>query len=318
MTRLLRIAAAQYPLDPLPAMGAYARKVADWVEFAAQQGAELLVFPEYGAMELAAIDGPEVSGDLQKSIDAVSKRLPDSDAIHAELAIRHKLTILAASGPERHGDGRVTNTARIFGPTGLMGRYEKLMLTPWEREPWGLAAGRELCVFDIGVTRVGLLICYDIEFPLLSRAMAEAGAEVILAPSNTETEHGFWRVRTGAMARALENQVYTVQAPTVGPAAWCAAVENNVGSAGVFAPSDLPFPPGGVLASGDMDQPQWVFAEVDLDILPAMRAQGGVHTFAHWVEQPGHRPLPPASVYDLSEALAQAQAAAEAAAEDED
>jgi predicted amidohydrolase len=303
MNRSLRIAAAQYPLDPLSTMAEYARKISDWVDFAAGQGAELLVFPEYGAMELGAIEGLEVAGDLKRVIDAVSKRLPDADAIHAELAIRHRVTIVAASGPERISDTRIVNTARIFGPTGLMGRYEKLMLTPWERDPWRLSPGQELCVFDIGVTRVGLLICYDIEFPLLSRALAEAGAEVLLAPSNTETEHGYWRVRTGAMARALENQVYTVHAPTVGPAPWCPAVENNVGSAGIFAPSDVGFPPSGVLATGEMNQPQWVFAEVDLDLLHTTRQSGGVRLFEHWREQPGARPLPPAAVYDLSESF---------------
>lgn len=301
MNRTLRIAAAQYPLDPLSTMAEYARKIADWVDAAASQGAELLVFPEYGAMELGAIDGPDVAADLHRVIDAVSKRLADADSIHAELAMRHKVTIVAASGPERLDGDHVVNVSRIFGPNGLMGRYEKAMLTPWERDPWRLSPGRELAVFDIGVTRVGLLICYDIEFPLLSRALAEAGAEVILAPSQTETEHGHWRVRTGCMARALENQIYTVQSPVIGPAAWCPPVESNFGAAGVFAPSDAGFPPGGVLASGDVNLPTWVFAEVDLDALHASRTGPAVRLFEHWREQPGARPLPLAAVYDLSE-----------------
>ncbi|HTN97896.1 MAG TPA: carbon-nitrogen hydrolase family protein, partial [Nordella sp.] len=279
---------------------------ARWVGDAAGQGAELIVFPEYAAMELVSLEGPEVGHDLQRSIDAVSKRLPEADQLHASLARQHGVSIVAASAPERQSDGLTLNVARLFGPSGAMGRYAKLMMTPWERDPWNIAAGHELTVFDIGPARVGLLICYDIEFPLLSRALAEAGADVILAPSNTETEHGYWRVRTGAMARALENQVYTVHSPTVGPAPFCTAVENNCGAAGIFAPSDQGFPPGGVLALGELNKPQWVIAKIDLDLLKKVRETGGVQTYRHWDEQPGAGILPRAKRVDLTARAAEA------------
>jgi predicted amidohydrolase len=206
------------------------------------------------------------------------------------------------SGPVRHADGSATNVARMFHPSGKVGEYAKLMMTPWERDPWKIRAGAAsgLQVFDLGFAKVGLVICYDIEFPLLSRALAEAGAEIILAPSNTETEHGYWRVRTGCMARALENQVYTVHSPTVGPAPWCPPVEMNVGAAGVYAASDRGFPAGGVMALGEHNRPQWVFAEVDLDLLADVRASGGVQTYNHWMEQPGAGPLPGARCTNLT------------------
>ncbi|MGE0240290.1 MAG: carbon-nitrogen hydrolase family protein [Parvibaculaceae bacterium] len=308
MSRNLTIAAAQYPLDAYAAMDAYEAKLERWVSEAAKQGAELLVFPEYGAMELAALDGPAAGLDLERSIDAVSRRLPEIDQIHSRLARQLGVSIVAASAPERQADGSTLNVARIFGPSGRKGRYAKLMMTPWERDPWRIAAGNELLVFDIGPAKIGLLICYDIEFPLLSRALAEAGADIILAPSNTETEHGYWRVRVGAMARALENQVYTVHAPTVGPAPFCAAVETNCGAAGIFAPSDKGFPPGGVVALGEMNRPQWVTAKLDLTLLKAVREAGGVQTFRHWREQPGAGPLPKATLVDLTGKQAEAAA----------
>lgn len=306
MSRSLTIAAAQYPLDVLTSFADYEAKLGRWVAEAAGQGAELLVFPEYAAMELVALDGPEAGHDLQRSIDAVSERLPEADRIHAKLARQYGVSIVAASAPERQADGSTLNVARFFGPSGRMGRYAKLMMTPWERDPWKIAAGRELTVFDIGPAKIGLVICYDIEFPLLSRSLAEAGADVILAPSNTETEHGYWRVRTGAMARALENQVYTVHSPTVGPARFCTAVENNCGSAGIFAPSDQGFPPGGVIALGELNKPQWVTAKVDLDLLKRVRETGGVQTYRHWGEQPGAGSLPRAKLIDISAQAAEA------------
>jgi predicted amidohydrolase len=297
MTRKIKVAAAQYPLDELKSMADYDVKITRWVEDAVNAGAKLLVFPEYGAMELASIG--DVAGDVQASFDVVSALVPEVDHLHASLAAKHDVAIVAGSGPQRKRNCTM-NTAHIFGPKGAKGFYEKIMPTPWERNPWSITAGRELKVFDVGFAKVGLLICYDIEFPLLSRALAEAGAEIILAPSNTETEWGYWRVRTGAVARALENQVYTLHAPVVGSSPWSAACPNNCGMAGIFAPSDASFPPGGVLALGEMNVPQWVYADLDLDLIAEVRKSGGVQTYNHWMEQPGATQLPSASVIDIS------------------
>jgi len=298
MPRSLTIAAAQYGLDPVASLDRYEAKITGWVEDAVGQGAGLLVFPEYGAMELAAVAGK--GSDLEASFDAVSASFAGIDRLHGTLAAQHGVTIVAGSGPRRRGDGCMMNTARIFGPTGKMGSYDKMMPTPWERGVAKMTGGRELAVYDTGKAKVGLLICYDIEFPLLSRALAEAGAEVILAPSNTESEWGYWRVRTGCAARALENQLYTVHAPTVGPAPWCVACAMNTGAAGIFAPSDKGFPPGGIVALGEMNKAQWVQASVDLDLIAEVRATGGVQIYKHWSEQPGAAPLPPARIVDLA------------------
>lgn len=297
MTRTLRIAAAQYPLDKLDSIAAYEHKITRWVNDAAAQDAELLVFPEYGAMELCAIGNR--GHDLQDSITAVSDFIPEIIRIHQGLAKKHGLTIISGSAPQRRG-AMTCNVAHVFGPNGKVASFDKIMPTPWERDPWNISAGRELKLFDLGKAKLGLLICYDIEFPLLSRALAEAGAELIAAPSNTETAWGYWRVRIGAAARALENQVYTIQSPVIGPAPFCAACETNTGMAGIFAPPDRGFPEDGVMALGVMNQPQWIYATIDLEQIARVRHDGGVRTFQHWSEQPGAGPLPTVTIIDMT------------------
>lgn len=296
MSRSVSIAAAQYPLDEVTSVAQWKAKVTRWVEDAVRSGAQILVFPEYGAMELSAIAGR--GRDLQDSISAVSDFTAEIASLTQSLARQHGVMIVAGSAPRVIDEERF-NIAQVAGPSGKLESYTKIMPTPWERDPWQINGGRELKVFDIGIAKVGLVICYDIEFPLLSRALAEAGAEIILAPSNTETEWGYWRVRTGAAARALENQVYTVHSPCVGPAPFCTACEANTGMAGIFAPPDKGFPANGVIALGEMNKPQWVTAKVDLDLLAAARREGGVRTYQHWVEQPGVSELPKATVIDL-------------------
>src|SRR3712207_9423352 len=89
----IRIASAQYPVDRLGTFAEFEAKLAWWVAEAATQGAELLVFPEYGCMELASLFGPEAEGDVQKAIDAITSILPQIDDLHAALARRHGVPI---------------------------------------------------------------------------------------------------------------------------------------------------------------------------------------------------------------------------------
>jgi predicted amidohydrolase len=282
----ISIAAAQYPLDAFASLGAYRDKLARWVAEAAGNGAGLLVFPEYGAMEYAAAAGASVAGDLRASLAAVSDALGEMDATHAELARRHGVHILAASGPSAGGDRRFVNAARLFAPSGRSGTQEKLIMTPFERD-WGISGGAALNVFATALGRIGVAICYDSEFPLLVRALAEAGAEIVLIPSCTEFVSGYHRVRTAALARALESTCVTVLSPTVGEAAWSPAVDHNAGAAGVYVPADRSFSDTGVLAEGPLNRPQWVYAGVALERLNEIKAQGEMRNAQDWNLQPG-------------------------------
>lgn len=288
----LRLAAAQYPIDEIKSFAQYEAKLTRWVEGAAREGAQLLVFPEYGAMELTALAGPAIAGDLHESIAALQSVLPEADALHAKLARQHGLFILGASAPVRGADGRYINTARFFAPSGQSAAQEKLIMTRFEREDWNVAGGQGQRVFDTPFGRIGVAICYDVEFPILVRSLTAAGAEIILAPSCTDTAFGYWRVRVGAQARALENQCFTVQSPTVGDAPWSPAVDTNVGAAAIYAPPDIGLPEDGVLAIGAMNAPAWVYADLDLGRIRAVRSGGQQLNNLHWEEQK----LTPASV----------------------
>ena len=286
MSHRLRIATAQYPLDWLDDWSDVAGKLGFWVGAAADEGAQLLVFPEYGSMEIASLAGPEAAADLAQSLDAVATRLDALDQLHVDLAAKHGVSILAASAPCRKADGRVVNVARLVTPTGAIGRQDKRVMTRFEAERWAISPGDRLTVFDIGIVKVGVAICYDVEFPLVVRPLVEAGAQIILAPSTTETRAGSTRVHTGAKARALENQCYVVVSQTVGEASWTPSVDRSVGRAAVYGPSDVGFPETGVIASGEDDKAQWVLADLDLDAIAHVRENGTVLNHRDWSHQP--------------------------------
>jgi predicted amidohydrolase len=285
----VRIAAAQYPLDCFPALADYEAKLDRWVAEAAADGAELLVFPEYGAMEFAGAE-PASLGDLKASLAAAARATVAMEARHAALARRHDIHILAASGPCLQLDGSFTNRAKLFAPSGVYGAQDKLIMTPFEVD-WGISAGRSLRVFETALGTIGIAICYDSEFPLLVRAMTEAGADLILVPSCTEFMSGYQRVRTAAMARALENGCVMVQSPTIGDALWSPAVDRNSGIAGIFVPADRALCETGVLAEGAIDRSQWVTATVDMTRLRKIRITGEMRNSRDWALQPGATPL---------------------------
>lgn len=286
----MKIATAAYPLDYLTSWAQYEDKIAKWVRGAAAEGAQLAVFPEYGAMELATLDGRDIAADLEKSLFSVSDRLADADVLHQKLAAEYGMHILAASGSAATAT-RPVNRARLFAPKGDVGVQDKQIMTRFERDIWGVVGGGPLQIFDTEIGKIGVLICYDSEFPLLGRALSQC--DVILVPSCTEALSGYWRVRIGAMARALENQCVTIMSSLVGEAAWSEAVDVTTGTGGVFGPPDVGFPPTGVMAQGEINSPGWTYAEVDLDKIAQVRADGRVLGRLHWEEQDGRDNVAP-------------------------
>ncbi|MCI4661850.1 MAG: carbon-nitrogen hydrolase family protein [Neomegalonema sp.] len=285
LPRPLTLATCAYPIDFLEDWAQYEAKQRALVREAADAGADLLVFPEYGAMELTSLLPARLHADLPAQITALAPLLERAHALTEALARLHGVHILAASAPTRLSDDSAVNRACLFSPAGIIGHQDKLIMTRWERDPWGVRGKGPAHVFDTALGRIGICICYDAEFPLIARAMAQAGAELLLVPSATDSLAGYWRVRIGAQARALENQCFVAHAVAVGAAPWSQAVDINIGASGVYAPPDIGFPDDGVLALGGLNRPGWTYARLDLAAVQSARSDGGVLPFAHWPEQ---------------------------------
>jgi predicted amidohydrolase len=288
-----RIALAQYPIERLESFQAFEAKIARWVDESAKRDARLLVFPEYGAMELVALLPQETQQDLQASLEEMQAFFGPFDALFRKLANHHKVHVLAPSFPLYR-----MNTATLYAPLGKSGAQEKRILTRFEREQWVMQPGKELRLFETGLGKIGVAICYDCEFPLQVRALCEAGADLILVPSCTDALAGYSRVEVAARARALENQCFVGMAPLVGEAAWSPATDVNVGAAGLYGPPDLGFPSDGVLVRGELNAPGWIYGDVDLEDVSRVRAEGQVLNHKHWHEQ-GSVKLPPVLRMDL-------------------
>ncbi len=280
-----RIAAAQYDIEFLGTWETYERKIERWFEEAARNGARFLAFPEYFSMELASLFPKAVYSSLSKQLEALQEVLPRFLELFGAAAAAHGVYVVAGSFPVRVPDGTYRNRSFLFGPAGAHGYQDKLQMTRFERERWSIRGGDAIETFEIEFGKIAIDVCYDGEFPLIARAQVEAGATLIVVPSCTDTRAGYYRVRVGAQARALENQCYVVQASTVGSAPWSEAVDVNVGAAGVFTPIDYGFPDDGILALGELNVPGWVYADIDLASVERVRAEGQVFNHRDWAAQ---------------------------------
>jgi predicted amidohydrolase len=288
--RTLRLGLLQYPVEKPASIAAFGAKLDRWLA-EARGRADLLVLPEYAAVELgAALVGHETTDEPTE----LAAMVANADAILAgmrEAAMRAGTWLLAGTLPMRAGD-RVVARAPLIAPDGRIAFQEKHTMTRFETERWGISSGAPPSVFDTPWGRIGISICYDVEFPKHVRAQVEAGAWLILAPSCTDTPHGATRVRVSAAARAVENQCYVACTPTVGEAPWSAALDVNRGHAAVFCPADRGFPADGVLAAGEPDAAQWVFAELDPARIAEVREHGAVRNHRDWPQRPVPRPEP--------------------------
>lgn len=285
---MIRIAACQYSIDLIETWDAYAHSLMMLCRSAADRGASLLVLPEYSAMVLTGQLPPDIRSDLHGSLKAMQPLIPRFVELSEEIARNLGIYLVNGSAPVLDADGHYRNRAWFFGPNGLIGTQDKLMMTRFEREQWHISPGQGLKLFETPIGRFGILICYDNEFPMLARTLSEGGADMILAPSCTDKEAGYYRVRIGAQARALENQIAVLVAPTVGSAPWSPAVDENVGRAALYVPSDYGMPASGIHAESEELQPsgsRWLITDIDLAEVRRLRTEGQVATNRDWPEQ---------------------------------
>lgn len=270
---ILKIAAAAWPIERHVYWQDFELKAERWVSEAAETGARLLVFPEYGAMELTAL--VPNGHDLKAGLGELQPLFAPFCDLWRRLAQIYGVTILAPSFPVWDED-RYLNQAHLFAADGTHVQQTKLHMTRFEAEQWGIAAGNELITLDLGGALAGIAICYDVEFPTQVKALVDAGCSLILAPSCTDTDAGYTRVSISARARAIENQCFVVMASTVGEAPWSPAVDVNTGAGGIYGPADRGFPADGILAQGAYNTPGWTYAELDFAALEAVRRDGQV------------------------------------------
>lgn len=272
---IVRVATLQYLIRPVRSFEEFQAQVVGLIETAADYRCRLLVFPEYFSLQLLTLG--DVRRPMSMQIRELAHQAPRIIEMIAEEARRNDLYVVAGTVPEVNpATDHLNNVSYILAPDGARGRQPKNHMTRFEREEWDVEPQRELTTFETDFGRLGIAICYDVEFPEIAREHARNGAEMLVVPSCTDDRQGFLRVRYCAHARAIENQIYVVQASTVGSLPAVPAVSLNYGQAAILTPSDFAFSRDGISAEGIPNQEAMVIADLNLEELGASRASGTV------------------------------------------
>lgn len=274
---VLRLAAAALEVRRSDGAAGFRARLEDVAIAARAAGADMLVLAEYFSLESACGDAPDLAGEL-------SRACAQADALVAaatEVARAHTLWLLPGSLPMRAG-GVVLNRAPLIAPDGTPHWTEKNRMTRFEAEQWGISPGTTPRAIATPWGKVGVAICYDSEFPPITRRLALDGAFVILVPACTDTLAGATRVEVSARACAIQNQCFVAVAPTIGAAPFCAALDANHGRAGIFSPADRGFMPDGVVAALRPDHEGLAVAELEPAAIDAVRRDGAVRNFSDW------------------------------------
>ena len=193
----------------------------------------------------------------------------------SELAVSYNINIISGSMPEMK-DGKLYNVGYLCRRDGTKERYEKIHVTPDEARVWGMQVGKELSIFDTDCGKIGVLICYDSEFPELSRLLADEGMNILFVPFLTDTQNGFSRVKNCSQARAIENECYVAIAGSVGNLPNVHTMDIQYAQSMVFTPCDFSFPTTEIKAEATPNTEMILIADVDIDLLTELHEFGSV------------------------------------------
>lgn len=233
---------------------------------------DFALFPEFFNAPLMAennhLSESEAIRELAKHTESIVQKF-------SEFAITYNINIITGSMPEVKDD-LLYNAGYLCKRDGSIERYEKLHVTPDEAKVWGLQGGTQLKAFDTDCGKIGILICYDSEFPELSRILADEGMDILFVPFLTDTQNGYSRVRHCAQARAIENECYVAIAGSVGNLPKVHNMDIQFAQSMVFTPCDFSFPANGIKAEATTNTEMILIADVDIDLLRELNQFGSV------------------------------------------
>lgn len=269
-----RITTVQFQARAVKTPDEFYGNVEYFVDVASDYGSDFVVFPELFTLQLLACEQERLTPEQ------AIERLSDYTASFVErlnaMAIAYNINIIGGSHPTRTEDGEIQNVAYVFLRDGSVHAQEKLHPTPDERHWWNIQGGDRIDAIQTDCGPIGVLICYDSEFPELARRLVDQGARILFVPFCTDTRQGYLRVRYCCQARAVENQCYVVTSGNVGNLPHVENMDIQYAQSGIFTPCDFPFARDGIAAETSENVEMVSVADVDLAKLSWARTHGTV------------------------------------------
>ncbi len=270
----VRIASIQYMQKAISSFSEFEKICSYYTRVAGEYKADFILFPELFTLQLLSMEAETLPAN--KAINKLTEYTPKLLDMFKQLATKYNINIIAGSHPTKVSEGVIHNIAYVFLRDGSIHSQAKIHPTPSERASWQIEGGNELSVIETDCGPIGVLICYDSEFPELGRHLANQGANIIFVPFCTDEKQGYLRVRYCAQARAVENQCYVVMAGNVGNLPNVQNMDIQYAQSCILTPCDFPFARDGIAADTTPNVETVAIADLRLENLLQARANGTV------------------------------------------
>jgi predicted amidohydrolase len=268
----VRVCAVQYQMRVVNDFNAFAAQVEYFLDATSEYKCDFILFPEiFTTQILSFVQAPTQADAVRK----LSEYTPHYLELFTSLAVKYNVNIIGGSHFTVE-DNTLYNIAYLFRRDGTLGKQYKLHITPSERHWWGVKGGDKVEVFDTDKGKIAIQICYDVEFPEITRIAVERGAQIIFVPFCTDERYAYLRVRYCAQARCIENHVYVAIAGSVGNLPNVESLGLHYAQSGIFTPSDIPFKRDAIAAECTPNIETVIFEDLDLELLKKHRQTGSV------------------------------------------
>ncbi|WP_047550717.1 carbon-nitrogen hydrolase family protein [Psychroserpens sp. Hel_I_66] len=269
---IVRLGLIQWQMRTYNSLEELMQQVEYFVDSVAAYRSDFALFPEFFNAPLMAkfnhMHEPDAIRELAKYTKVIVEKMQ-------QLSISYNINIITGSMPELIED-KLFNVGYLCRRDGSLERYEKIHVTPDEAKVWGMQRGHKLQTFETDAGKIGILICYDSEFPELSRLLSDEGMDILFIPFLTDTQNGYSRVRLCAQARAIENECYVAIAGSVGNLPNVNNMDIQYAQSAVFTPCDFSFPSNGIKAEATTNTEMILVADVDISLLRELHSFGAV------------------------------------------
>ena len=273
--REIRIGVVQWQMRPAYQLETILDQAEYFIDTVSDYQSDFIMFPEFFNAPLLVQFNEETQAKAMRRLAELTEPILSK---MREFAVGYNVNIIAGSMPvvERK---RLYNVAYLCRRDGSYEAVRKIHITPSERDSFGMVGGNELRALDTDCGKIGILICYDVEFPELPRLLREQGAEILFVPYMTDLQTGYQRVRFCSHARAVENEFYVALTGCVGNLPRVDNMDIQYSQSVVFSPSDFSFPSTGIMAESTPNTEMVLIADVDMDLIKHLSDKGSVNNW---------------------------------------
>ncbi len=271
----VRICVVQYQVRSVKSFDEFAQQCEFFIDTASDYKSDFVLFPELFTTQLLSCVESTRPGQAARRLAEFTPQFLD---MFIDMAVKYDINIIGGSQFVVEND-TLYNIAYLFRRDGTIGKQYKIHVTPSERKWWGVSPGNRVEVFDTDCGPIAIQICYDIEFPELTRIAANKGAQLVFVPFNTDTRHGYLRVRNCAQARCIENHMYVAIAGCTGNLPFVENSDIHYAQSGIFTPADVEFARDAIAAECNPNVETVIIHDLDFEVLRRHKEAGSVQNW---------------------------------------